>query len=63
MLALLNLVNHQTYVIAQSNSQKKLPVPKQIESPIGQAPNKTSRRGDADQQAKAMLASLKKLKG
>jgi hypothetical protein len=58
MLNLLNTVRHQSYVIAQSSSPKKVAVPKSIPNPrSGSA--KPGGRQDANSMAKVLLQSQK----
>lgn len=56
LLALVNLITHQTYIISQANSAKRIQPPQLIDSPRGQAPAK---RGDADTQARALIAAAR----
>jgi len=60
LLLLANMVSVQTHVVQQVNSPKKLPKPDLIQSPRtqGQKPS----RADADNQARAMLAAIKRRK-
>lgn len=58
LLVLVNLTQHQTYVLRQINSQKKQQVPEPVPGPRGKTPAK--KRNDADSMARAQLAALKR---
>lgn len=57
LLALAKLISHQTYVLAQVNSKKKLAEPKPIVGPRDTA--RKSGSGDATAMARAMMAAQK----
>lgn len=59
MIALLNLINHQTYVIARVAGDKRAKPPKQIENPRTSQVQKRGSGGDASAFARALLAQQK----
>lgn len=58
LLSLVNLTQHQTYVLRQINNKKKESVPEPVLGPRGKTP--TKKRNDADSMARAQLAALKR---
>lgn len=59
LVALLNIMQHQTYVIAAVAGDKKAKPPKAIDNPRSQAPNKHRSGGDASAFARALLSQQK----
>lgn len=59
LVGLLNLVQHQTYVIAVVAGDKRAKPPKAIENPRSLAPPKHRAGGDASAFARALLAQQK----
>lgn len=57
MLGLLNVARHQTYVLSQVNSPKKIKPPEEIPGPRGKTPVRKS--NDANDIARAMLRAQK----
>ena len=62
LLLVANMILNQTHVLQQVNSPKKLKQPEMIDSPRTQG-QKPVTRSDADSQARAMLAAIKRRKG
>lgn len=58
LLTLVNLIQHQTYVLKQINSEKKQPVPEPIPGPRGKKPQR--KRSDANDFARAQIAAKKR---
>lgn len=58
-LGLVNLIAHQTYVLAQVNSPKKIQAPQPVPGPRGSTPN-GPKRSDASAIARGLLAQAQK---
>ena len=58
-LGLVNLVAHQTYVLAQVNSPKKIQAPQPVPGPRGSTPN-GPKRSDASAIARGLLAQAQR---
>ena len=57
IISLMNLVQHQSYIIAKTSGAKSKP-PKMIQNPRGQAPSRGP-GGDASAMARALMAQQK----
>ena len=58
LLGIANRVSHQTYVVAQTQSTKKLSAPEPVPGPRGKTPN-GPKGGNATGMARALLAAQK----
>jgi hypothetical protein len=60
LLSIVNLIQHQTYVLRQINNPKKEKVPDPVSGPSGQTPAK--KRNDANDMAKAQIQAIRAAK-